>query len=300
MAGSTPVTGMLALRNVGAAGIPPPMHDLATSRSRGRDITWFRAGVLSMNVVGEQECLGLRAGDLRRPPLLGLVPALPLERRPGTGSARAAGPAGAPEGPGAPDRVRGARPRPARRRRRASGPLRAGGARGGRWSCTWPPSCWSRAVLRLLVSDLSFVVRLVLVPLLAPARPRGVAAAAAARPRGAHPRPPMTRPPPSRSSGRSPRPSACRRRTPGGGHRVPRVPRASSAGGAGPVLLLGWPLWNVLDGRPRWRSSPTSSVTSSSGDVRRTLPVALASDTLRRWARVFDVAPGAGTAPCTR
>jgi Zn-dependent protease with chaperone function len=59
-----------------------------------------------------------------------------------------------------------------------------------------------------------------------------------------------------------------------------------------PVLVLGWPLWNVLDRQAKVALIAHELGHLASGDVRRTLPVALASDTLRRWVKVFAVGPG--------
>jgi len=59
-----------------------------------------------------------------------------------------------------------------------------------------------------------------------------------------------------------------------------------------PVLVLGWPLWNVLDRQAKVALIAHELGHLASGDVRRVLPVALASDTLRRWVKVFEVGPG--------
>ena len=59
-----------------------------------------------------------------------------------------------------------------------------------------------------------------------------------------------------------------------------------------PVLVLGWPLWNVLDGQAQVALIAHELGHLVDGDVRNTLPVPLASDTLQRWARVFQMSPG--------
>ena len=59
-----------------------------------------------------------------------------------------------------------------------------------------------------------------------------------------------------------------------------------------PVLLLGWPLWNVLDAPAQVALVAHELGHLVDGDVRNTLPVSLASDTLQRWAGAFHVEPG--------
>jgi Zn-dependent protease with chaperone function len=62
--------------------------------------------------------------------------------------------------------------------------------------------------------------------------------------------------------------------------------------GRRPVLVLGWPLWNVLDGPGQVALVAHELGHLVDGDVRTMLPVSLASDTLDRWARAFRMSPG--------